>query len=150
MLLKRMPDELGGMRRRHREAAEGLIELEYRAGEDSAAVLVSAADEEVKDARNVLAAMFGLLFGCEKGSYVGTAPQLRGEGEQAGPTLVQGGSPNVNDELWWFACPVAGAEGDPTFRGFAIGWASGDIAWLTISPDKTVARRLIAALVEAA
>jgi len=145
-----MPDELGGMRGTRREPAETLIELEYQAGEESAVVLVSAVSEELKDPRNVLAAMFGLLFACQKGTYVGTAPQMGGEGEGAGPTVVQGDSPNANDQPWWFACTVAGAEGDPMFRGQAVGWADGDLAWLTVSPNKAVARRLIVALVEAA
>ena len=149
-LLERMPDELDGMRGTHREPAETLIQLEYRVRKESAVAVVSAVSEEVKDPRNVLAGMFGLLFACQKGSYVGIAPQLGGGGEQAGPTVVQDDSPNVNDQLWWFACTVAGAEGDPTLRGQAVGWAGGDVAWLTISPNKTVARRLIAALVEAA
>lgn len=147
-LFKRMPEELAGMRGTP-EAAETLT-LEYRAGEASAVVLGRAADEEIKDPRDALGAMFGLIFACEKGTYAGTAPQMQGEGEQAGPAFrLKGESPNLNGQLWWFACTVAGAEGDPTFRGHAIGWASGDIAWLTVSPDERTSQSLIDAMIKA-
>ena len=37
--------------------------------------------------------------------------------------------------------------GEPkTFTGHAIGWVSGDLAWLVTSPDKTTSKATLAAM----
>ena len=54
------------------------------------------------------------------------------------------------DGGWWFACTIDGAEGAPNFTGQAVGWAVGDLGWLTITPDRATSRALLKAMREAA
>ncbi|MDQ3890118.1 MAG: hypothetical protein M3312_06150 [Actinomycetota bacterium] len=148
-LFKRMPAQLAGMREERLEGVENLPGVEYRGGGDSALALASGTDNEIKDARIVLAAMFGLQFGCEKGTYAGTAPQMTEGGGQAGPGFTTGQADDRDERLWWFSCTVAGAEGDPKFTGHAVGWVSGDVGWLTVSSNERIAQSLIDALIRA-
>jgi hypothetical protein len=46
----------------------------------------------------------------------------------------------------WFSCTVAGAEGDDTFTGAAVGWTSRHAAWLVLAHNPDAARSLVAAL----
>ena len=56
-------------------------------------------------------------------------------GSQGGtPDIGRKGASGPEDGLWWFSCTF---EGEPArYTGHAIGWVSGDLAWLVTSPDK--------------
>jgi hypothetical protein len=45
---------------------------------------------------------------------------------------------------------VDGAEGAPNFRAYAVGWTSGDLGWLTVTPDERTSRHLLAVMVDRA
>jgi hypothetical protein len=95
-------------------------------------------------AENLLSAMFGLVLGCAKGSFRGTAHR---------PTNPYGG-PGVTDRPTtkpvWFSCKVDGAEGDDEFKGHAVGWTSGKTAWLVVAQDEQVTRAVVTELHRAA
>lgn len=95
---------------------------------------------ELLSAEQLLAASFGLVFGCAKNSYRGTIePGEGGYGPGSGPSKKSSGPR-------WFSCAIDVAEGDDDFTGHAVGWTSGKAAWLVIAEDATAARSLIAAL----
>jgi hypothetical protein len=98
-------------------------------------------DEEIPDAKAVLAAMFGLGMVCDKATYRGTAEPIRGG-------LIPGFGSGEDIDPWWFACQVDGAEGAPNFRAYAVGWTSGDLGWLTVTPDERTSRELLAVMVD--
>ena len=100
-------------------------------------------DKEVPDAKAVLATMFGIGMVCEKATYRGTAEPMRGG-------LIPGFGSGEDVDPWWFACEVDGAEGAPNFRVYAVGWTSGDLGWLTVTPDERTSRHLLAVMVDRA
>jgi hypothetical protein len=97
----------------------------------------------IESANNRLSAGFGLVFGCTKDSFRGTAPK---------PSYPQGG-PGVTKKPVttdiWFSCTIDGAEGDDNFTGQALGWTSKKTAWLVIADSQTTARDLVQALARA-
>lgn len=100
-----------------------------------------AADKSVPDAKAVLAVMFGMGMACDRATYRGTAEPERGG-------LVPGFGSDAKVDPWWFACEVAGAEGAPNYRPYAVGWTSGDLGWLTLTPDEQTSRELLEVMVE--
>ncbi len=92
-------------------------------------------------AGDVLAASFGLVFGCARGTYEGTIKPL--DGGQGPGFGGSGRSPSAP----WFSCTVDGAEGDEDFTGYAVGWTTKTAAWLLVAKDEKFARALIEALV---
>jgi predicted small lipoprotein YifL len=100
-----------------------------------------AADKAVPDAKAALAVMFGMGMACDKSTYRGTAEPERGG-------LIPGFGSDAKVDPWWFACEVAGAEGAPNYRAYAVGWTSGDLGWLTVTPDEQTSRELLEVMVE--
>jgi hypothetical protein len=94
-------------------------------------------------ANNALSAMFGLSFGCAKGSYRGTAPRPSYSG--SGPAVTR--KPLTRNV--WFSCRIDGAEGDGSFTGNAVGWTSHQTAWLVVGQDKGTTRAIVDALRQA-
>ena len=138
-LFARMPEELAGMRMNRAALEEDAAGVSYGGpGAKSTFAAALPPDGEVEDPRDNLAAMFGLGLGCEKG-YAGTAPDRGG-----GPALGQG---NRVEGLWWFSCGAAVDEDGN--RHHAIGWVSGDLAWLAVSPDERTSQALIDAMIKA-
>jgi hypothetical protein len=93
------------------------------------------------DASASLAAGFGLLMTCARGTFTGTARGIAGGRPGRAPAAAT---------VRWFGCNVAGAEGDPRFRGHVIGWTHGDLAWMVVGISRKRAEDLVAALVGAA
>ena len=81
---------------------------------------------------------FGMTMSCDKTTYQGTATPDRGG---FGPAF---GSRKSTDP-WWFACQVTGWR-DPRNPRLAVGWTSGDLGWLTITPDRPTSRELLEVL----
>ena len=77
-MFERMPDQLAGMRGQH--FASGV----HYGPNDGVTAFVMSTDNEIKDPKAVLAAMFGLGAVCNKDTYVGTAPYLGGPKSQWG------------------------------------------------------------------
>ena len=98
----------------------------------------------VMSASTLLSASFGLMYGCAKGTYHGTAPH----------PMYRGGGPGMSEHPLrrpsWFSCRIDGAEGDDGFSGYAVGWTAEKTAWLVVARDAKTARALMAALHEAA
>ncbi len=98
----------------------------------------------VMSASSLLSASFGLMYGCAKGTYHGTAPR----------PMYPGGGPGMSEHPLtrssWFSCRIDGAEGDDGFSGHAVGWTSKKTAWLVVARDVKTTRALMAALQEAA
>ena len=90
----------------------------------------------VMSASSLLSASFGLMYGCAKGTYHGTAPH---------PMYPHGG-PGMSEHPLkrptWFSCRIDGAEGDESFSGYAVGWTSKKTAWLVVAKDEKTARAL--------
>ena len=88
----------------------------------------------VMSASSLLSASFGLMYGCAKGTYHGTAPH---------PMYPRGG-PGMSEHPLkrpsWFSCRIDGAEGDDGFSGYAVGWTSKKTAWLVVAKDEKTAR----------
>ena len=97
-------------------------------------------EPELFTADQLLAASFGLLYGCAKKSYRGTIEPLEG-----GFAPGFGSSPRSSKPRW-FSCRIDGAEGDDNFKGHAVGWTSKKAAWLVVAEDEKAARSLIANL----
>jgi hypothetical protein len=97
-------------------------------------------EPELFTADQLLAASFGLVYGCEKKSYRGTIQPLEG-----GFAPGFGSSPRSSKPRW-FSCRIDGAEGDDNFKGHAVGWTSKKAAWLVVAEDEKAARSLIANL----
>jgi hypothetical protein len=91
----------------------------------------------------LLAADFGLVYGCAKGSYRGT---IKRSGDGPGFQSAKGKSASASQPMW-FSCKIDGAEGNENFKGHAVGWTSKKAAWLVIAEDDKAARSLIAGLV---
>jgi hypothetical protein len=151
-LIDRMPDELEGGERDGvgRAGAEADVDdawagLSYSEGRTSLVVSdgrFEGVPASESDAQAKLAAMFGLVFGCEGDTYEGSI-DLQGDGPGLGD--VDAGTPA------WFACRIDGAEGDDDFTGHAVGWTSTtDIAWLVVGDDELSVRAMVEAMREAA
>ncbi|MCW2810073.1 MAG: hypothetical protein JWP61_531 [Friedmanniella sp.] len=95
---------------------------------------------ELMSANNLLSAGFGLVFACSPGSYRGTAP--RPVNRYGGPGVTA----KPLTKPVWFACHVAGAEGQDDFQGEAVGWTSGKLAWLVIGPSPAATQQLVTRL----
>jgi len=136
----RMPDQLAGMRGQH--LASGV----HYGPNDGVTAFVMSTDNEIKDPKAVLASMFGLGAVCNKDTYVGTAPYLGGPKSQWGvPGIASEGASGADDNLWWFSCNFKAPE-SRIYDGHAIGWVSGDLAWLVTSPDKNTSKTTVAAM----
>jgi hypothetical protein len=99
---------------------------------------------EVFSANNLLSASFGLVYGCAKSTYRGTAPK---------PSYPHGGPAATRRPLTrsvWFSCRIDGAQGDDQFSGYAVGWTRGKTAWLVVAQDESATRAVVAALGDAA
>ena len=142
-MFKRMPEELAGMRVRRGGDADG-AGVTYGTGGKSTVAWASRPSGEIKDPRDDLAVGFGLGLACKKGAYAGTAPQ-----SSYGPVVVPAGARGADsvEGLYWFSCGAALDEDGK--RHHAIGWVSGDLAWLAISPDERTSKALIDAMIEA-
>lgn len=130
-LYDEMPDKYKTWPVTHVRSQPGVAGVFYR--QKAAAFSMEAKKPEMPDARDVLASMFGMGNLCDKGTYRGTAPPMQG-GEL--PGLGSGKHP----DMWWFACQ---ATGDGAPHSFAIGWTSGDVAWLVDTPDEETSRELL-------
>jgi hypothetical protein len=142
-LFARMPREIAGMAAHYPDYAGNSVGVTYGPSADGAEAYVMGTDNEVKDPTAVLSFMFGMGFACKKGSYAGTAPPSRYGG---GPDIDFGGAYDPKNQAWWFTCIIDGTEGDPTFTGHALGWVSGDLAWLVTTPDETTTETLVTAM----
>jgi hypothetical protein len=111
---------------------------EYPSGD----VFMVAAKRSDLSSAMMLAASFGLMYTCGRGTFEGTAPMIEGAGTAA--------QPPPGTDVRWFTCEVKGSEGDPSFRGHAVGWTSGPLAWLLIGRDEQRAKALMTALADAA
>lgn len=125
-LLQRLPKQVAGFTRK----GPGIY------GRYKLVLSATSPTKEVPDPESMLAASFGLGMVCKPETYVGTATPLQ---KGLGPGL----GPGRDGELWWFACDVGGVEGGGPGPGFAVGWVSGELAWLLTAPDKAAARELI-------
>lgn len=144
-LFDRMPATLAGADLRRPRMFGSAAGVRYRRGNAAPFAWVMEADADVPDAPTALAVMFGMTMSCAKGSYAGTIPQSPYGGV---PDTDRSGAydPDGAREPWWFACTIDGAEGDAKFSGHALGWASGDLGWLTVTKDRATTRELVAAL----
>jgi hypothetical protein len=145
-LLDALPDRLGGKPRHvHFSPADEEFGAQAIADYPDVASL-SVTDEyittdtasgkpEPASARDLLAASFGLQFGCLKASYRGT---IKARDGGIGP-----GTTKESPKGMWFSCAIAGAEGDENFSGHAVGWISKKAAWLLIAKDENMTRSLI-------
>ena len=141
-LFARMPREIVGMAAHHPDYVGNSAGVLYGPSANGAEAYVMGTDNEVKDPTAVLSFMFGMGLACKKGSYAGTAPRSRYGG---GPDIDFGGVYDPK-QAWWFTCTIDGTEGDPTFTGHALGWVSGDLAWLVTTPDETTTQTLVTAM----
>ena len=117
----------------------GATGVAYGPGDAGPIAWSMEAGTDVPDAQSALAVMFGMTMSCDKTTYTGTAtPDRRG----FGPGFGSG----KNTDPWWFACRVDGLEGSPNFRAFAVGWTSGELGWLTVTPDKRTSHELLEVL----
>jgi len=141
-LFDRMPDRLAGKPMKGPQFSGGpYAGVSYGPPNKGGIVAwVMGTDKEVKEPEAALAVMFGMQLACKKGTYVGTA------------TKSPWGTPDIDrkqasvpeDGLWWFSCAF---EGEPvTYTGHAIGWVSGDLAWLVTTPDKVTTKATLAAM----
>lgn len=144
-MFERMPTTLVGADRSLPQFFRGAAGVTYGRGNDAPVAWVMEADKEMRDPTVALAVMFGMTMSCEKDSYRGTAPRSDHgsvpDADRSGQYDPDGG--------WWFACTIAGAEGAPKFTGQAVGWASGELGWLTTTPDRTTSRALLQAMRDA-
>ena len=140
-----MPATFQGVpvRRPGGEAGSGAPGVTYGPANTGVTAYSMGTDEEVPDAKAVLATMFGIGMICDKTTYRGTAEPMRGG-------LIPGFGSDEEVDPWWFACEVDGAEGAPNLRAYAVGWTSGDLGWLTVTPDERTSRELLAVMVERA
>ena len=98
----------------------------------------------VMSASSLLSASFGLMYGCAKGTYHGTAPRPMYPGGGRGLSV----KPMTRSS--WFSCRIDGADGDDGSSGYAVGWTSKKTGWLVVALDEKTTRALMAALQEGA
>jgi len=96
-------------------------------------------EPELFGAGEILAASFGLVFGCAKKSYRGTIKPHEG----GGPGFD---SWKKSSKPMWFSCEIDVAEGHDNFKRHAVGWTSKKAAWLVIAEDQKTARSLTTGL----
>jgi hypothetical protein len=143
-VLDRMPDELGGMEVERPESMGPYTGVMYGSGDSGVLVTVVGPDGDMQDPVDTLAAIFGLGAICLEGTYAGTAAPSEWGG---GPDVNRNGV-GPEDGLWWFSCDFE-ADGTPPVTGHAIGWVSGDLAWLVTTPDQDTTSLTVAALSDA-
>jgi hypothetical protein len=145
-LFDQMPSTLTGAELRRPRFFGGAAGVQYGRGNSAPTAWVMEPSRGVRGAPSALAVMFGLTMTCDKDSYTGTIPQTR----WGTPDMDRSDSYDPDgDPPWWFACTVDGAEGDPKFTGYALGWASGNLGWLTVTEDRASTRILTDALLQA-
>jgi hypothetical protein len=140
----RMPDRLAGLQAKRGGWSGPSTGVVYGPGDSGVAAWVMGPEIEVGDPKSNLAVMFGMGMFCLKNTYAGTATQSR----WGGPDIDRKGEFGPDDGLWWFSCNYSGE--DPGDTGYAIGWVSGDLAWLVTAPDKATTRLAISELIKAA
>jgi len=145
-LFDRMPDQLAGVPVKRWRAGGKSTGVAYGPAQDGATAWVMSTTKATRTPERTLAVMFGPGVACEKGSYSGTVPQAPYGG---GPAMETDST--AENRLPWYACTIeiGAAEGDSKRRAHAVGWVSGDLGWLTTSPDEQTAESLIKALVAA-
>ena len=146
-LLDQMPDRLAGKPMKGRPMIDGTYaQVSYGpANRGRITVLATSPDKEVKDPRTNLSVTFGMGSVCSKESYVGTAPYLKGATSRWGVPGWEATGASAPDDLWWFSCNFMAGE-DRTSTGHAIGWLSGDLAWLVTTPDEATSKATLAAM----
>jgi hypothetical protein len=117
----------------------------YGEGASGITAYAMGTDADLKDPVDNLAAMFGMGMVCADGTYAGTAAQSPWGG---GPDVNRDGAFAADDDMWWFSCDFEAGEAEP-FTGHAIGWVSGELAWLVTAPDEDTTEMTITALTEA-
>jgi hypothetical protein len=145
-LFDRMPDQLAGVPVKRWKAGGTATGIAYGPAQDGATAWVMSTTKATKTPERTLAVMFGPGVACEKGTYSGTVPEAPYGG---GPALEVDGM--AGEGVPWYACTIAtgGAEGDSRRTAHAVGWVSGELGWLTTSPDERTADSLIQALIAA-
>lgn len=140
-LFVRMPDRLAGKPMKGPKFTGPYAGVSYGPPNKGGIVAwVMGTDKEVKEPEAALAVMFGMQLACKKGTYVGTATQS----QWGTPDIDRKRVSSPEDGLWWFSCTF---EGEPaSFTGHAIGWVSGDLAWLITTPDKATTKAILAAM----
>ena len=146
-LLDQMPERLAGKPMTGRPMSDGTYaQVVYGPpNKGGIAVSVTSPGNEVKDPRTNLSVTFGMGSVCSKDSYVGTAPYLKGATSRWGIPGWEARGSSAPDDLWWFTCNFMAGD-DMTFTGHAIGWVSGDLAWLVTTPDKATTKATLAAM----
>jgi hypothetical protein len=152
VVFDQMPDRLAGMRVRRGGWIGPSTGVQYGPNNTGITAYVmgpekGTAEEELGAPQGTLMFMFAMGMVCVEDSYVGTAAK-RGQGPIAVPDTDKKGEFGPDDGLWWFSCKFEGGE-SLTFTGHAIGWVSGDLAWLVTTPHKDTTRITIAALINA-
>jgi hypothetical protein len=151
-----MPDRLAGMRVKRCGWIGPSTGVQYGPNNTGVTAYVMGPEEETAEEmgeemggpQGTLMFMFAMGMVCVEDSYVGTAAK-RGRGQEAVPDVDTKGEFGPEDGLWWFSCKFEGGE-SLTFTGHAIGWVSGDLAWLVTAPDKDTTRATVAALINGA
>ncbi len=141
----RMPEELAGMPSERPEFYGTSAGVFYGQGATGVAAYAMGTDADLTDPVSNLAAMFGMSMVCTDGTYAGTAAQSPSGG---GPDITRRGASGTDDGMWWFSCDFEATDSEP-FTGHAIGWVSGELAWLITAPDEDTTEMTVAALSEA-
>jgi hypothetical protein len=144
-LLDRMPDQLAGVPGKQWRANGTSAGVAYGATDERATAWVMSTNK-AKTPESTLGVMFGPGVACEKDTFVGTVPELPYGG---GPALEMDSSAAEGPR--WYACTIeiGGAEGDAKRNAHAVGWVSGDLGWMTTTPDERTSAALIDALIAA-
>ena len=140
-LFDEMPARLAGMPVKRPHFGGGpYAGVSYGPGNTGILAWIRGTDKQMRDPKTNLAVVFGMQSACKKGIYIGTATQS----QEGTPDIGRKGASGPKDGLWWFSCTF---EGEPArYTGRAIGWVSGDLAWLVTSPDKNTSKATIAAM----
>jgi hypothetical protein len=134
-LYKHLPATFNTWRAQHPRFAHGTTGVVYDGPRGTGAIAWSLkAGKHVPDARAALAATFGMGRGCDKSTYRGSATPDRG-GRGPGYGIGEDIDP------WWFACHLTDRA-----HNFAVGWTSGDLAWLVVTPDEHTSGELVKTL----
>jgi hypothetical protein len=142
-VLKRLPRRLAGEQVSVHKPVQNLTLASYGKGDQAATISVMGTDETLKDPQSALSFLFGMVYSCDKSTFVGTA-----KSDDGGYTPALGNG-DSGEEPVWFSCDVDGAEGSPKFTGQAVGWTSGETAWLAMSGDGRMMKSMMRALVKA-
>ncbi len=142
-LLQGLPKQLAGRQLSVHRPANGFTAADYGRGDQAATISVMGTTKTLKDPQSALSFLFGMVYSCDKSTYAGTA---RSDDGGYTPALGNGDS---GEEPVWFSCDVDGAEGSPKFTGQAVGWTSGETAWLAMSGDGRMMNSMMRALVGA-